>query len=536
MNRSADLLIRLKDAGATISLDGEKLVLKAPKNSIQPSLRLEVLAQKEELVAVLQATLRQEAVRSASRQSATLPLSSAQRRIWFLTRLDPASKVWNINSFVKIDGPLSVPALQSTFDQLVARHRILRTSIQVIEGSPRMQFKEAQRGVLEVLDCADPEDAKRRAQAVASFAFNLEEGGLFRALLLSVDETHHYLLIAAHHVVLDGWSLGIISREVAASYTALAHQQVAALDEAVDFEAYVQWEQEQEDQTFEQNLVWWERKLEGPLPILELPADRPRGGTASSKGQRISLLVPLATTERLKALASVHQVTTFVLLLTVFKVLLCRYTGLTDILVGTVSSYRRRREFQEVIGMFANPIVLRTAFPADVAFSDLLTSVRETVLEAFAHDSLPFDRLVEHLHPEREGKHNPIFQVAFAYQNLPLSPIALEGLEVCPQDLDFSASRYDLSVEIWRTISGLQLDFEYDTSLFDRSTIQRMQHHYIRLLDAVLEDSTRSIHTLDLLTEAEKHQLTVEWNGKRIDYPVESIHRLVEKRCAEMPE
>jgi amino acid adenylation domain-containing protein len=536
MSTSTDLLSILTNLGVSVSLDGEQLVLNAPRNVITDELREELHAQKTELIELLKAVQQDERAPVPVADFSSSLLSRAQQRIWFLDQLDSGNAVWNVASVFRIRGRLNRQALEAALVEIVSRHEVLRSSFHAVDGLPRVRFGAPEQRRFSITPVADTAAARSAAVDAAHLPFDLKTGPLFRARLFAVDADEHYLCLAVHHIVCDGWSLGVLAKELGELYESFAEGKQSPLQAPTwRYADYVAWESEQDLQECSSDLGWWKRQLSGWLPVLELPPDRSRSARRNSEGRRTSMLVPRPLADLLSGMARAYGVTQFMLLLAVFKVLLYRYTGIQDVVVGTVSSYRRRSEFAGMIGMFANPVVLRTDLGGNPAFSQLLARVRETVLGAFAHDTVPFDRLVEVLQPDRDLNQSPLFQICFTYQNFPMSMMEWPRLKLSREMIELPGARYDLSVEVWETAAGLSCDFEFRTGLFKDSTIERVQQHYLGLLEEFVADAGAAIATVPLMGQPERQLLTQEWNSTEQIYPRATIDSLFEAQCRQTP-
>ena len=382
-------------------------------------------------------------------------------------------------------------------------------------------------------------DAEDRAVALATAEvqrpFDLERGPPLRVQLSQTGATTYLLLLVVHHIVADGWSLGLIGAELDRLYRAsLSGRENTLPPLHADFQMAADWMRSEEEFT-RPDLEWWREKLSGSLPILSLADDIAR--PSSGAGRRVSIEVGEELRSRIEVLAHAHKATPFMVLLAAFQLLIHRYTGSTDILVGTHVSGRDRSEFTDVIGMFVNTLVLRTSVEPSLTGRELLARVRETSLEAFARQRVAFDRVVEAVKPKRISGHNPLVRHAFAYQNLPFCAFQLGAAEVRHRPLELAGSRYELSVEVWRTARGLSCDFEYATDLFDAETIKRMMGHYLRLLEGMVAEPDCPIFELPLLADAERDQLLNTSSGENTEYPLDRrLDELFSEQAAKTPE
>ncbi|HSF42282.1 MAG TPA: non-ribosomal peptide synthase/polyketide synthase [Thermoanaerobaculia bacterium] len=469
-----------------------------------------------------------------------MPLSFAQERLWFLDRLGAGGAAYHIPAAVRLRGPLDALALERTLYALVLRHEALRTAFTEEDGRPVQTVQEDARLALPRVDLsALPEDLSagelaRITRDEASRPFDLTQAPLLRALLVRLGSGDHRLVLAFHHIVTDGWSLGVFVREVAALYPALAAGVGADLPELpVQPADYAVWERERlRGEAFQSELAFWRERLAG-LPPLELPADRPRPAASSFRGALATLDLPAETARALEALAQRERATPFMALLALFQALLLRYTGQSDFGVGTPVANRSHSEVEGLIGLFVNTLVLRADLSGRPGFAELLRRVREATLAAFAHEEIPFERLVQELRPEREPGRNPWFQVLFTLQNQPWPKLRMGELDLELTEVDTGTARADLTL-LWRERDGgLAGALEYSTDLFERASAERLLGHLAELLRGALADPEREIRDLPLLAEAERRQILAEWRGSVAPYPREAtVHELFAEQAA----
>ncbi len=473
------------------------------------------------------------------------PLSYAQQRLWLLDRLLPSRSVYNVPLGVRLRGALDVEVLRRALDELVRRHEVLRTRFGVRDGEP-VQVIDSQLGVpieLEDLSALASEEreaeAERRVLAEAQAPFDLERGPLVRARLLRLGPSEHWLLLNLHHIVTDGWSMGVLARELSALYGAYRRGEASPLAELpVQYADYALWQREWlQGQVLEEQLAYWRQAL-AELPVLDLPTDRPRPMLASYRGARQAFEIGDELTRGLKALGRREGATLFMTLLAAFQVLLYRYSGQTDIAVGVPVAGRSRPELEGLIGFFVNMLVLRADLSGAPSFKEHLARVRERALDAYAHQDIPFEKLVEHLAPKRDLSRNPLFQVSLVLQNTPSHDLRLEGLDVQRvEGISSESAKFDLSMELTERAGRLSGSIQYATDLFDAATIERLAGHYRVLLEAIVADPEQRISQLPLLTEAERHQLLVQWNDTAVEYPRDRcIHQLFEAQVERSPE
>ena len=474
-----------------------------------------------------------------------VPLSFAQQRLWFLDQLDPASPLYYLRRRIKLHGHLDDRVLQRALEGLVARHESLRTTFPTLGGRPAQEIHPAGRLELPLVDLSplEPEQREAEAQSLtedeARRPFDLAQGPLIRARLLRLAEQEHVLLLTVHHIVSDGWSMGVLFRELGELYEALVHARPAALPELpIQYADYAVWQHERfAGALLESELAYWKARFPTVPPPLQLPAKQacPRGSTGS--GTRIAFTLADDLTRRLKALGHQEGATLFMTLLAGFKALLARYTGQEDVVVGSPIAGRPRAETEGLVGFFTNMLALRTDLSGDPTFRQLLGRVRETALGAYAHQELPFERLVEELQPERDLSRNPIFQVMFAVQNIPRAELHLPGLTLLQSEVGAGAAKFDLGLVVLEEGDALRGLLSYDDDRFDAATVERLAGHYTQLLTAAAADPTRPLSTLPLVTPRERHELLVTWNSRPGRYQLNRcVHQLFEAQAARTPE
>ena len=474
-----------------------------------------------------------------------LPLSFAQQRLWFLDQLIPDAPIYNIPLAYRVTGELNVGALEQSLSEIVRRHEALRTTFTAVDGQPIQVIAPEINLTLPVVDLREIAEAERKEEVQrlaiqeAQQPFDLTQGPLLRVKLLRLDEAEHFLLLTMHHIVSDGWSLGVLMRELGVLYEGFSTGKPASLPELpIQYADFALWQREcLSGEVLESNLAYWKQQLGGELPVLELPTDRPRPPVQTYRGARQSFELSKDLTDELNALSRREGVTLFMTLLAAFKVLLYRYTGQEDVIVGSPIANRNWAEIEGLIGFFGNTLVLRSDLSGTPSFRELLGRVREMALGAYAHQYLPFERLVEELQPERDLSFNPLFQVMFALQNAPMPDWEFSGLALSPLEVDSQTAKFDLGLSLTETEQGLVGSFGYNTDLFDEATIARMVGHWRTLLEGVVADPNKQIWELPILTEAERHQLLVEWNATEADYPKDKcIHQLFEEQVERTPD
>jgi amino acid adenylation domain-containing protein len=474
-----------------------------------------------------------------------LPLSFSQQRLWFLEQLEPGSAAYNIAGALRMLGQLDVEALALSLNEIVRRHESLRTSFIMVGRQPAQIIAPSCHLALPVEDLTAQPFAEREEmldrlmKEEARQPFDLTHSPLLRARLLRLSSEEHVLLITMHHIVSDGWSSGVMVREMASLYEAYSRGEESGLEElSVQYVDYAMWQREHLTGEFlDHQLSYWRRQLSGSLPTLELPTERSRASVQTFRAATHSLVLPEKLCEELKELSLEEDATLFMTLLGALQILLWRYSGQTDLLVGTPVAGRTRAETEPLIGFFVNTLVLRTQLDARMAFRELLSKVREVCLEGYAHQEVPFEKLVEELQPERSLSHTPLFQVMFTLQNTPMPVIELSGLKLSLIEVDHEVANFDLALEVSETSHGLQSLWRYNRDLFDGAMVSRMAGQFQTLLEGIVANPEARLAQLPFLTERESHRLLFEWNETATDYPRDAcIHELFERQALETPD
>ncbi|MFL5356884.1 amino acid adenylation domain-containing protein, partial [Archangium sp.] len=480
-----------------------------------------------------------------ARNGAPLPLSFAQQRLWFLDQLEPGSPLYNIPMAVRFQGALDVPALERSFSSLIERHESLRTTFQSSSEGPLQVISPALAVPLAVVDLGSVPDAQRESELrrlageEAMRPFDLARGPLFRATLLRLSAQDHVLLLTMHHIVSDGWSTGVLIRELAALYQGFTSGQPSALPALpVQYADYAAWQRGWLQGTaLETQLSYWRRHLSGAPRTLELHTDKPRPAVQSHRGASQSTLLPHALAESLKALGQREGATPFMVLLAAWQLLLSRYSGQDDISVGSPIAGRTQAETEGLIGFFINTLVLRTKLDGNPSFRELLSRVRETALGAYAHQDVPFEKLVEELRPERDLSRTPLFQVMFILQNTPQQELSLPGLTLRGVEADNAVAKFDLTLTLTEGTHGLAANLSYNTDLFEEATAARMLGHLRVLLESLTARPDQRLSELSLLTEAERRQVLVDWNHTAAEPAQDgALHYLFEQQVQATPE
>jgi amino acid adenylation domain-containing protein len=531
MRSIVDLLGHLRSRNVALSLDGDSLKCSAPQGVLTPELRQELGSRKPEILAFLRAS--RESLRNREpglvpiERSGPLPLSFAQQRLWFLNQLDPDSAVYNIGAALCMQGHLEASAVERAFAKIVERHEDLRTSFIQVNGTPQAIIGDGRDWTMRSVDVRhlsddgpDSELAKYTAR-VTQQPFDITRGPLFRAHLLIAGPEKYVLVVTMHHMISDGWSIGVFVREFAELYRAyVAGGEPSLPPLAFQYVDFAAWQRKWlESGELARQLPYWKKQLAGAPPILGFPADHRRPQTELFRGCRSKMIVPRQIVSGLEQLGHRHDVTLFMTLLAAFKVLLARYTGQDDIVIGSPSANRSRAELSPIIGFFVNNLVLRTDLGGDPSFIELLGRVREVTLRSYEHQDVPFDQLVHALRLERSLDHSPLFQVMFILQNFPIEDLKLDGLVMTPMELEVETARYDLTVELFPREGELHVYFDYNADLYEPETITRIQQHFLAVFDSVLANPEQKLSSIPLLSASEEQKLLVDWNQTELQIP-----------------
>src|SRR6266704_1805379 len=457
-----------------------------------------------------------------------LPLSYAQQRLWFLDQLEPGGVAYNMPFGLRLEGELDREALAKSFDELVKRHESLRTRFAVKDGSPVQVIAEEREVKIEEVDLcglglAEREaEARRVAQKEAATPFDLSQGPLLRVKLLQMDEQEHVLLVTMHHIVSDGWSSGIIVREYARLYEAGLKKEEAGLAELkIQYADYAVWQREWlQGEVLEEQIGYWRKQL-AELQPLELPVDYARPAVMSQRGASVPFAISSELSGKLKELSGREGVTLFMSLLAAFQVVLSKYAGQEDIAVGTTVANRPRVEVEDLIGFFVNTLVMRTDLGGNPSFVELLKRVRQHTLDAYQHQDVPFERLVEELQPERDLSRSPLFQVMLVLQNTEQEELRMPGLRLSEFGIESGVAKVELVLTVCEGADGIHGEISYARDLYEAGTVERLVGHLYLALTAMVEEPGQRIGELSLLTGAEREQVLVEWNRTKTEYPKE---------------
>ncbi|WP_258169736.1 non-ribosomal peptide synthetase [Nostoc sp. 'Peltigera membranacea cyanobiont' N6] len=478
-------------------------------------------------------------------ENANLPLSYAQQRLWFLDQLEPNSGSYNIPFGLRLVGSLNFAALEQSLIEIIYRHEALRTNFVTVDGKPTQIIQTPTNWSVAVvnlqhLPVSEQEiTVHKLVQQQALLPFDLASDALIRATLLILSETEQWLLVCMHHVVSDGWSMGVFVQELQALYNAYSiGQPLPLLPLPIQYADFALWQRQWLfGEVLKSQLSYWKEQLANAPMFLPLPTDRPRPAVQTFNGAYQEFALSVELTQQLTKLSQQQGVTLFMTLLAAYNTLLYRYTGQIDILVGTPIANRDRTEIEGLIGFFVNTLVMRTDLSLNPTFNELLPRIREMALPAYAHQDLPFEMLVEALQPERDLSYTPLFQVMFVLNNAPKPEIELTGLTVSSLPIESAIAKFDLTLGMENTNNGLVGWWEYNTDLFSRSTIERMTGHFVTLLEAIVANPQERISQLPMLTASEQQELLVEWNDTSVDYPIDKcIHQLFEEQVERTPD
>lgn len=479
------------------------------------------------------------------RETGPARVSFAQERLWFLDQLEPGNPYYNIHKAVRWNGPLNREALGRALETILARHDALRTTFVAVDGTPSQVVTPSTTLPLPVTDLRGlppPEGEAQMLQLAVEEArrpFDLSRDRLVRARLLRLSDDEHVFLLTIHHIVCDGWSMGLFFAELATLYAAFSKGEPSPLpDLPIQYADYAGWQRDRlQGEVLEAQLDYWKQRLSGMPPVLDFPFDRPRPAVRRGCGAGQTFSVSKELLEALRGLSRREGVTLYMTLLAAFQTLLGRYADLEEIVVGSPEAGRHRVETEPLIGYFVNMLVLRTDLRDDPTFRELLTRVRDVVLGAQTHPELPFERLIDELGLDRSLRYNPVFQVMFAFQKAPHSMVAPPGLTASPVSVRSGAAVFDLTLEVTERQDGLEASLGYHTDLFDDATAIRMVEHFKRLLEGIVEDPERQLSRLPLSSEEERRRLLAEWNDTAAEFPSEKcVHQLFEEQARRAPE
>ncbi|NEP12787.1 MAG: amino acid adenylation domain-containing protein [Symploca sp. SIO2C1] len=535
-------------ATQVVSRIRQSLSVELPLQSLFEKPEIASLAQELEIYLAQTQGIETETIKPREQDGNPPPLSFAQQRLWFIEKTGLSSNAYNMPLTLNLVGELDEVALQQSLNQIIARHETLRTTFSSSKDTPVQVIRPPFELELTSQDLSGLTPSQQKAQlqqllqAENERLFNLEVDPPIRTILLKLRAKEHILQVTLHHIASDGWSLTVLARELSAHYTAAVQKQPSFLPElAIQYADFAVWQRNYlQGQTLQTQLEYWKQKLK-ELPQLQLPTDHPRPAVESFNGAGLPINLPASLSSKLTQLTQQQGVTLFMTLLAVFKVLLYRYTAQEQIAVGSPIANRNRREIEGLIGFFVNSLVMYTDLGGQPSFIEVLNRVKQTALEAYSHQDVPFEKLVEELQPERSLSHNPLFQVSFALQQSEVvkPSFNLPNLEVgWYQGAGAEMTvRFDLELHLWEQGDQIQGFCAYNRDLFEAETIQRMLSHYQNLLAAVVENPNQPISLLPLMSKTEQKQLLVAWNDTKTDYPTnQCIHQLFEAQVQKTPD
>ncbi|MFL0802072.1 MAG: amino acid adenylation domain-containing protein, partial [Agarilytica sp.] len=531
-----------------LSLVDEKLKVSAPAGVITEEIKREMSLRKEEIRKFL---TENPIIRAARRvpvkpvvDRSSFPLSFSQQRLWFLDKLEPESTQYNIPVAIRICGELDVNALETTFMRVVARHESLRSNFNEESGEPTQFVRNSSDFKLSAVDFSSYErdECEEKISQIrieeSSKRFDLSRDLMVRATLIKLSMLESVLLVTMHHIASDGWSAGVLVQELGQLYNAYKNGQTDPLPALeVQYGDYAHWQRGWlQGETLDKLARYWQKQLANLPEVHNLPLDHGRPSHQTFDGGQVSVLLDKARLNKLTAICNDYGVTLFVGLQSVFSVLLARYSGETDIVVGSPIANREQAEVAGLIGFFVNTLVLRSNVSSDLSFADLLQQNNEVVLDAFAHQQMPFERLVDILQPERASNYTPLFQVMLTLQNNEIAPLVMDGVSVELMPSEQAISKFDLTLSASEKEEGLDLNWVYNSNIFDGTTIEQMSRHFVLLLDNFIRDPLERVGYCDFLTDEEKQRLLVEWNDTERKYKKNvCIHELFEDQVLRAP-
>jgi amino acid adenylation domain-containing protein len=547
MSKIEDFLAELRRHNIELWLEGADLRYRAPKDAFTPDLMSQLKERKSEVVKFFQQIQQAKSstssnlnpIQAVSRDQ-HLPLSFAQQRLWLIDQITENNFVYNVPLAYRITGELDIEIFSQCLNAIAQRHESLRTTFTVIDQQPVQNFVANLEIDLPIIDLRSltvneqQQELSGITEIESKTPFELSQSPLLRAKLVCLAPDDHVFFLTMHHIICDGWSLDIFFRELSLMYEAFVAGQPSPLPRlSIQYADFALWQREWlQGEVLNTQLSYWTEQLRDINPLLQLATDRPRPTVQSNAGDRQIFYLSKSLSDSLKALSNSEGVTLFMVLLAAFQTLLYRYTGQTDILVGCPIANRNRAEIENLIGFFVNTLALRANFTDNLTFRGLLNQTKKVTLEAYAHQDLPFEKLVEELNLERDLSFNPIVQVTFALQTAPLLAIELSNLKLAPlKDVKNSVIKFDLEVNAWETREGLILDWGYNCDLFESATMMRMIQHYQTLLEGIVGDRHLPVNQISILTAAEQEQILKRWNATTTTYPQEkSIAAIFEEQ------
>ncbi len=523
-----ELINKCNLKGIVFNYNNDKLSIEVKEDKVIDDILLEVKQNKERLISFFKQCR---------------PLSFAQERLWFIDQYEHNAS-YNMPWAVKLVGKLDINILEKTLSEIFRRHEVLRTNFVTINNVASQLIHEEPKSELKTLDQSHlpEEEANQTIHELIDIEthkpFDLANDSLIRLVLYKINDEEHTLFLNKHHIISDGWSFSVFFKEVSILYKAFSENRPSPLPELeIQYADYAVWQREHiEGKILEKQEAYWKDKLSG-TSILEFPTDRTRPAEQTFNGTSQPFILDKDILEKLNTFSKENDVTLFMTLLSVFKVLLYKYTGQEDICVGSPIANRTRREIEPLIGFFVNTLALRSELSGEISFVDLVKQVKQTTLDAYSNQDIPFEKVVDILQTERNSSYSPLFQVMMALQNTPARELSFGGLILKQIDFDFNISKFDLTLFFAETAEGLVGEIQYNTDLFDQDRIERMIRHFKVLVKSIIANPTIKISELEILTPSEKHKLLVEWNDTVADYPKDiCIHQLFEEQAEKTPD
>ncbi|HEY9800051.1 MAG TPA: condensation domain-containing protein, partial [Leptolyngbyaceae cyanobacterium] len=538
--------------GVKLSVENNELRVRAPKGVLTPANRELLAKHKAEILSLLQNSNGKESDNQRPlvkvERTANLPLSFAQEQMWFLSQLDPTNPSYNEPLPLRIHGAVNVAALEYSLNKIIQRHEVLRTNFVTVNEEPVQVIAENLTVSIPVVDLQHLPESEREitcqqlATQEVQRPFDLASSALIRATLFQLTPVESVLIFTMHHIIFDGWSWGIFLPELETFYTAFVKGSSRELPELpIQYADFALWQRQGwEKPEIKSQLSYWQKQLQGAPALLELPSDRVRPNTQTFRGAHHKFALSTELNAALSSFSQQQGVTPFMTLLAAFNTLLYRYTGQTDICVGTVTANRDRPDLASLIGFFVNMLVLRTNIAGEPSFADLLSRVKEVTLGAYAHQDVPFEKLVEELHPVRDLSYTPLVQVMLTLYNQQMMPqVKLDGSTVSYLAIESATAKFDLTLAFQYTPTGLEGVWEYNTDLFDASTIARMTEHLQIILAGAIAHPQEKISLLPILSPAQQQQLLIDWNNTSTDAinrVCTGIHQLFEAQVEKTPD
>ncbi|MBE2223591.1 MAG: AMP-binding protein, partial [Anaerolineae bacterium] len=548
MSTVAEFLNNLRARDIKIWVEDDRLRINAPKGAIDEALKVELGQRKSEVIAYLNATSTTQSRNTAPLipvdRSTPPPLSFTQQRLWFLDQMEPDSTTFSLPVTMRLTGVLNVAALEESIRRIVQRHEVLRTTFSQENGRPVQIIHPTIDDYLTQIDLSSYPAHEHLDMAVnlieADFdqPFDLANDQLIRSKLFKLAETDHILLISLHHIITDRWSIALMWHELTSIYNELVTGKQSSLPHLpIQYADYAAWQQlwlESED--YQAQLAYWQKQLSGTLPTFDLPLDHPRPVHAANRGGTFQRILPADLVQKIRQISQAHGATLYMTMLAALKTLLFRYTGQEDLLIGTSIANRNHEEIINLIGFFVNTLLLRTDLSGQPSFLALLDRVKQVTLDAFANQDMPVEKLIELLHPNRDGGQAALFDVLFIFQNTPDAEGELAHIKTDPFPLDFERAMFDLTWYVVEQAEGLEIDIEYDADLFERSTIDRLVTHFQCLLESIAAAPHEPISLLAMLPTQEQAVLAEWGHGKSVPLPSGCVHHWFEAQAAAIPD